>query len=111
MVKRFTDVVSQLTGARHRPARTAVCVLYTRRAEPVLGLNDVGGSSDSSQAALRRSHGREVVMDTDLVIKAQRGDREAFAILASEIADRFVAVSRRILRDVDLAEDAAQQAW
>jgi RNA polymerase sigma-70 factor (ECF subfamily) len=49
-------------------------------------------------------------MDTDLVVRAQRGDREAYADLASEIADRFLAVARRILRDLDLAEDATQQA-
>ncbi|MGH2402813.1 MAG: RNA polymerase sigma factor, partial [Candidatus Limnocylindria bacterium] len=49
-------------------------------------------------------------MDTDLVVRAQRGDREAYAILATEIADRFLAVARRILRDIDLAEDATQQA-
>ena len=49
-------------------------------------------------------------MDTDLVIRAQRGDEEAFASLAVAIGDRFHAVSRRILRDIDLAEDATQQA-
>jgi RNA polymerase sigma-70 factor (ECF subfamily) len=49
-------------------------------------------------------------MDTDLVVRAQRGDREAYGLLASEIADRFLAVARRILRDLDLAEDATQQA-
>ena len=49
-------------------------------------------------------------MDTDLVIRAQRGDKEAYALLATEIADRHLAVARRILRDLDLAEDATQQA-
>jgi RNA polymerase sigma-70 factor (ECF subfamily) len=49
-------------------------------------------------------------MDTDLVTRAQRGDTEAFAILASACADRFLATSRRILRDLALAEDATQQA-
>ena len=49
-------------------------------------------------------------MDTDLVIRAQRGDRDAFATLASARADRYLAVSRRILRDLALAEDATQQA-
>jgi len=49
-------------------------------------------------------------MDTDLVIRAQRGDKEAYALVAAEIADRFLAVARRILRDLDLAEDATQQA-
>jgi RNA polymerase sigma-70 factor (ECF subfamily) len=49
-------------------------------------------------------------MDTDLVRRAQGGDQEAFADLVYAIADRFLAVSRRILRDLDLAEDATQQA-
>ena len=49
-------------------------------------------------------------MDTGVVIRAQRGDKEAYALIASDIADRFLAVARRILRDLDLAEDATQQA-
>jgi RNA polymerase sigma-70 factor, ECF subfamily len=49
-------------------------------------------------------------MDTDLVTRAQRGDKGAYALIATEIADRFLAVARRILRDLDLAEDATQQA-
>jgi RNA polymerase sigma-70 factor (ECF subfamily) len=49
-------------------------------------------------------------VDTELVTRAQRGDRAAFGLLAAEIATRFLAVSRRILRDIDLAEDATQQA-
>ena len=44
------------------------------------------------------------------MIRAQRGDRAAFGLLAAEIATPFLAVSRRILRDLDLAEDASQQA-
>jgi RNA polymerase sigma-70 factor (ECF subfamily) len=49
-------------------------------------------------------------MDTDVVLRAQRGDKAAFADLATEMADRFLAVARRILRDLNLAEDATQQA-
>ena len=49
-------------------------------------------------------------MDADLVILAQQGDKGAFGLIAARIADRFLAVSRRILRDIDLAEDATQQA-
>src|SRR3972149_3609828 len=49
-------------------------------------------------------------MDTDLVVRAQRGDKGAYALVATEIADRYLAVARRILRDMDLAEDATQQA-
>jgi RNA polymerase sigma-70 factor (ECF subfamily) len=48
-------------------------------------------------------------MDADLVVRVQRGDRDAFAVLVNEIADRFQAISRKILRDHDLADDATQQ--
>ena len=50
------------------------------------------------------------VVDTDLVLRAQRGDKQAYAELATGIADRYLAVARRILRDLNLAEDATQQA-
>jgi RNA polymerase sigma-70 factor (ECF subfamily) len=49
-------------------------------------------------------------MDTDLVSRAQRGDEEAFASLAVAVGTRLHAVSHRILRDIELAEDATQQA-
>jgi RNA polymerase sigma-70 factor (ECF subfamily) len=49
-------------------------------------------------------------MDTHLVVRAQHGDKGAYALIATEIADRFLAVARRILGDLDLAEDATQQA-
>jgi RNA polymerase sigma-70 factor (ECF subfamily) len=56
----------------------------------------------------RQSCGWDV--DTDLVVRARKGDRAAFGLLAAELAFRFLAVSRKIVRDVDLAEDATQQA-
>ena len=49
-------------------------------------------------------------MDTELVIRAQRGDEQAFASLAVVAGDRLHALAHRILRDIDLAEDATQQA-
>jgi RNA polymerase sigma factor (sigma-70 family) len=49
-------------------------------------------------------------MDTDLVVRAQHGDKGAYALVATEIADRFLAVAGGILRDFDLAEEATQQA-
>jgi RNA polymerase sigma factor (sigma-70 family) len=49
-------------------------------------------------------------MDSDLVVRAQHGDKAAFSLIATEIADRFLAVSRRILRDIELGQDATQQA-
>jgi RNA polymerase sigma-70 factor (ECF subfamily) len=49
-------------------------------------------------------------MDTELVERARRGDREAFGLLAVPLGDRLYSVAHRILRDADLAGDAAQQA-
>ena len=49
-------------------------------------------------------------MDTDLVVRAQHGDEVAFASLAVAVGGRLHAVAHRILRDLDLAEDATQQA-
>ena len=49
-------------------------------------------------------------MDTELIGRAQHGDEEAFASLAVAVGDRLHAVAHRILRDIDLAEDATQQA-
>lgn len=54
-------------------------------------------------------------MDNDLIERAQRGDRDAFAILARTHGDRLMAIAHRILRDFGRAEDAVQQtlviAW
>jgi RNA polymerase sigma-70 factor (ECF subfamily) len=47
---------------------------------------------------------------TELVVQAQRGDREAFDALATTLYDRLYAVGRRILRDGHAAEDAVQEA-
>ena len=49
-------------------------------------------------------------MDTELVTQAQIGDKAAFAAIAAALADRYLAASHRILRDLALAEDATQQA-
>jgi RNA polymerase sigma-70 factor (ECF subfamily) len=50
------------------------------------------------------------VLQTDLVRRARSGDREAFAVLAGTAVDRLYAIARLILRDAELAEDAAQEA-
>ena len=49
-------------------------------------------------------------MDRDLVERARRGDREAFAVLVHQVSDSLYAVAHRILRDTGLAEDALQNA-
>ena len=54
-------------------------------------------------------------MDIDLVEQAQRGDRDAFGILARRRGDRLFGIANRILRDIERSEDAVQQtlviAW
>jgi RNA polymerase sigma-70 factor (ECF subfamily) len=49
-------------------------------------------------------------VQTELVDRARRGDREAFSVLAAGAVDRLYATARFILRDADLAEDATQEA-
>lgn len=49
-------------------------------------------------------------MERALVELARDGDEEAFASLIRMAGDRLMAVAYRILRDVDRAEDAVQQA-
>ena len=49
-------------------------------------------------------------MHQALVDQAKRGDREAFDALARLVGDRCMAIAYRILRDVDLADDAVQVA-
>jgi RNA polymerase sigma-70 factor (ECF subfamily) len=55
-------------------------------------------------------HGRERWVQDELVRRAQKGDVEAFDSLARTVGDRCLAIAVRILRDVDLAEDAVQSA-
>jgi RNA polymerase sigma-70 factor, ECF subfamily len=49
-------------------------------------------------------------VQTELVERARRGDREAFSVLAAGAVDRLYATARLILRDAELAEDATQEA-
>ena len=48
-------------------------------------------------------------MKRELVNRAQRGDKEAFAELAFLTGDRLLSIAQRILRDVDQAEDATSR--
>ncbi len=46
----------------------------------------------------------------ELVLRARTGDRDAFDVLMTEVIDRLYRIARLILRDVDGAEDAVQEA-
>jgi RNA polymerase sigma factor (sigma-70 family) len=46
----------------------------------------------------------------ELVDRARQGDDEAFGALARIVGDRCMAIAYRILRDVDLADEATQAA-
>ena len=54
-------------------------------------------------------------MDSELVARAQHGDREAFSAIAYAVNPRLYATARLILRHPDVAEDAVQDtliaAW
>jgi RNA polymerase sigma-70 factor (ECF subfamily) len=49
-------------------------------------------------------------VDRDLVEAAQSGDREAYVDLIRVRTDRLFTIAQRILRDIDRAEDALQDA-
>jgi RNA polymerase sigma-70 factor (ECF subfamily) len=49
-------------------------------------------------------------MDHDLVEAARSGDQAAFVALVRPRANRLFAIAHRILRDIDRAEDALQDA-
>ena len=49
-------------------------------------------------------------MDREVVDAARSGDREAYADLIRIRGDRLYALAQRILRDVDRADDALQEA-
>jgi RNA polymerase sigma-70 factor (ECF subfamily) len=49
-------------------------------------------------------------MDRSLVERAQLGDHQAFARLATDASDRLYAIALRVLRDPDAAADALQVA-
>jgi RNA polymerase sigma-70 factor (ECF subfamily) len=51
-----------------------------------------------------------LAVDRDLVEAAQRGDRQAFVDLIRPRSHRLFAIAQRVLRDVDRAEDALQDA-
>lgn len=46
----------------------------------------------------------------ELVQKAREGDRDAFDLLMTAVIDHLYRIARLILRDVDRAEDAVQEA-
>jgi RNA polymerase sigma-70 factor (ECF subfamily) len=48
--------------------------------------------------------------DRDLVLRARRGDREAFAALVARERDRLVATARALTGDHHVGEDCAQEA-
>ena len=50
------------------------------------------------------------MVDRELVVAAQRGDQSAFVDLVKLRGGRYLAIAHRILRDVDRAEDALQDA-
>ena len=54
--------------------------------------------------------GRGWVVDRELVLRAQRGEEAAFAVLVQRCGDQMHATAHHILRDPDLAADAVQQA-
>ena len=96
--RQLVDGLEEIEISHCSPNHTEVCVTGAIKAPVPFESPD--------QPVLPTRNG----MDIDLVIRAQRGDEEAFASLAVAAGDRLHAVAHRILRDIELAEDATQQA-
>ncbi len=52
----------------------------------------------------------ETLVETELIERARRGDQEAYGLLVQPRASMLYATAQRILRDMDAAEDATQDA-
>jgi RNA polymerase sigma-70 factor (ECF subfamily) len=50
------------------------------------------------------------VTKAELVLRAREGDRDAFDLLMTTLVDHLFRIARLILRDIDRAEDAVQEA-
>ena len=98
-----------------RPSRIRliqVAGLLTLRLPSCRISNDprAGSTDTSGPASPTDANSRTVGIDRDLVEAAQHGDQEAFVDLVRLHGDRLYAIPDRILRDVDRAEDALQDA-
>ncbi|MBC7974961.1 MAG: sigma-70 family RNA polymerase sigma factor [Myxococcales bacterium] len=65
----------------------------------------------AGQRASQPTHGRDPVDDRDLVLAAQRGDREAFKTLFERYHRRAYALAFGVLRHPDDALDVVQDAF
>jgi RNA polymerase sigma-70 factor (ECF subfamily) len=74
------------------------------------GLNESLPAGSILSTAVRWPAKREGPVQRELVERAAKGDQDAFTSLAASCVDRCYALSYRILRDPDQAQDATQQA-
>jgi RNA polymerase sigma-70 factor, ECF subfamily len=56
------------------------------------------------------NRGEGSVTKAELVLRARKGDRDAFDLLMTALIDHLYRIARLILRDTDRAEDAVQEA-
>jgi len=118
----LTGSPSHASG-RHEPAARVVDRGSSEAAEPrVLGIATEPGQGTFRaraddyplSAAFRRADRwsrARAVNQRELVERAQRGDHDAFAVLAGAFVARLDAAARLILRDHDLARDAVQEGF
>ena len=75
---------------------------------PLTGQDAVGGVPDPRQPVL----GEPLVdVDAELVARVQRGDQRAFEMLVVKYQRRIERLIARMIRDVDLVEDIAQETF
>ena len=55
--------------------------------------------------------GAAAAMQRELVVRARKGDHDAFTRLVDGSVDRLYTVANLILRDLDRAQDAVRKRW
>src|SRR5262245_16621800 len=83
----------------------------TAAAGPVAPVRPREGTPSSKTVAAASSSEPVVVDDRDLILRAQKGDEEAFAGLVERYKKRAYWVAYNLVNDEDEAKDVSQEAF
>src|SRR3954468_10985519 len=102
-------------GPSGRAVRSNIGRMVAHGRAAARGRKNVGTSANVPVAILRsatewRARVDEATVQRELVVRAQRGDHDAFESLAGAAIQRLDTAARLVLRDPERAKDAVQEA-